>query len=143
MEDSVYGNVAMALEPVFEPTGFGDWHMTGALMTGFVAKETVISSIVTSYNLDEAAAGNAEDGGDDLGSLPQLVTETFESTAGEHAPLAAFGFMVFVLTYTPCLATLAEQRRQIGSRWTFGAMAVQLTVAWILATLIFQIGSLF
>ena len=143
MEDSVYGNVAMALEPVFKPTGFGDWHMTGALMTGFVAKETVISSIVTSYNLDEAAAGNAEDGGDDLGSLPQLVTETFESTAGEHAPLAAFGFMVFVLTYTPCLATVAEQRRQIGSRWTFGAMAVQLAVAWVLATLIFQIGSLF
>ncbi len=143
MEDSLYGSVAMALEPVFEPTGFGDWHMTGALMTGFVAKETVISSIVTSYNLDEAAAGDAEDGGEDLGSLPQLVTETFESTAGDNAPLAAFAFLVFVLTYTPCMATVAEQRRQIGSRWTFGAMAVQLTVAWVLATLIFQIGRLF
>ncbi|MDO5048587.1 MAG: ferrous iron transport protein B [Actinomycetaceae bacterium] len=143
MEDSLYGQAAMALEPIFEPTGFGDWHMTGSLMTGFVAKETVISSIVTSYNLGEDAAGNAQDGGDDLGSLPELVTQTFESTAGEHAPLAAFGFLVFVLTYTPCLATVAEQWRQIGPRWTLGAMGVQLVVAWILATMIFQIGRLF
>lgn len=56
--------------------------MTGALMTGFVAKETVISSIVVSYNLDEAAAGDAEDGGDDLGSLPDLVQDSSDRLAG-------------------------------------------------------------
>lgn len=143
MEDSLYGKTAMVLEPVFEPTGFGDWHMTGALMTGFIAKETVISSIVTSYNLDESAAGDAEDGGDDLGSLPELVTDTFKGTAGEHSALAAFGFLVFVLTYTPCLATVAEQWRQIGRRWTIGSVIVQLAAAWLLAVLIFQIGRLF
>ncbi|MDO5034907.1 MAG: ferrous iron transport protein B [Actinomycetaceae bacterium] len=143
MEDSIYGATAQALEPIFKPTGFGDWHMTGALMTGFVAKETVISSIVTSYNLGEEAAGNAEDGGEDLGSLPELVTATFERTAGEHAALAAFAFLVFVLTYTPCLATVAEQKRQIGWRWTLGAMGVQLTSAWVLAVVIFQVGKLF
>ncbi|WP_165217368.1 ferrous iron transport protein B [Schaalia sp. ZJ1691] len=144
MEDSLYGATAQALVPVFAPTGFGEWHMTGALMTGFVAKETVISSIVTSYNLDpEVAGGDAEDGGSDLGSLPQLVTESFQSSAGNAAPIAAFGFMVFVLAYTPCLATVAEQARQIGGKRTAAAVVVQLAAAWILAVAIFQVGKLF
>lgn len=143
MEDSLYGRAAQVLEPVFEPAGFGEWHLTGALMTGFVAKETVISSIVVSYNLDEAAAGDAEDGGEDLGSLPDLVRQSFEDSAGSAAPLAAFAFLVFILTYTPCLATVAEQARQIGGKITVAAMGVQLVVAWLLAVGIFQIGRLF
>lgn len=143
MEDSVYGATAQLLVPAFEPAGFGDWHMTGALMTGFVAKETLISSIVTSYNLDPATAGDAEEGGSDLGSLPELITSTFRGTAGEAAPLAAFAFMVFVLAYTPCLATVAEQARQVGGRITAGAVGVQLAAAWLLAVAIFQIGRLF
>ena len=144
MEDSLYGRTAQALVPVFAPTGFGEWHMTGALMTGFVAKETVISSIVTSYNMDPSTAGgNAEDGGSDLGNLPQLVKGSFEKSAGDAAPLAAFAFLVFVLTYTPCLATVAEQARQVGGRMAASAVAVQLTTAWILAVAIFQIGRLF
>ena len=110
-------------------------------MTGFVAKETVISSIVTSYNLDpDTAGGDAEEGGEDLGSLPELVRGSFEESAGEHATLAAFAFLVFVLTYTPCLATVAEQARQIGGRMAAGAVVVQLGAAWILAVGIFQIG---
>lgn len=143
MSQSAYGAVAKGLVPVFEPAGFGEWHMTGALMTGFVAKETVISSIVVSYNMDEAAAGDAEDGGDDLGELPELVRGSFEESAGDAAPLAAFAFLLFVLTYTPCLATVAEQARQIGGRLTAAAVLVQLIVAWLLATGVFQIGRLF
>ncbi|MDN6566559.1 MAG: ferrous iron transporter B, partial [Actinomyces sp.] len=144
MEDSLYGRTAQVLVPAFEPTGFGEWHMTGALMTGFVAKETVISSIVTSYNMDpETQGGDAEDGGTDLGSLPDLVRGSFEKSAGDAAPLAAFAFLVFVLTYTPCLATVAEQARQIGGKLTSMAVVVQLAAAWILATAIFQIGRLF
>lgn len=144
MEDSLYGRTAQVLVPVFEPTGFGEWHMTGALMTGFVAKETVISSIVTSYNMDpDTQGGDAEDGGSDLGDLPQLVKGSFEKSAGDAAPLAAFAFLVFVLTYTPCLATVAEQARQIGGKRAAAAVGVQLGAAWILATLIFQIGRLF
>lgn len=143
MEDSVYGATAQLLVPAFEPAGFGDWRMTGALMTGFVAKETLISSIVISYNLDPATAGDAEEGGSDLGSLPELITSTFQGTAGDAAPLAAFAFMVFVLAYTPCLATVAEQARQVGGRITAGAVGVQLVAAWLLAVAIFQIGRLF
>ena len=106
--------------------------------------ETVISSIVTSYNMDpDTQGGDAEDGGSDLGDLPQLVKGSFEKSAGDAAPLAAFAFLVFVLTYTPCLATVAEQARQIGGKRAGAAVAVQLAAAWILATLIFQIGRLF
>lgn len=143
MSDSVYGTVAQGLVPVFTPTGFGEWHMTGALMTGFVAKETVISSIVVSYNLDPDAAGTAEDGGDDLGELPALVHGSFEDAAGSAAPIGAFAFLVFVLTYTPCLATVAEQVRQIGAKLALSAVGVQLVVAWLLAVGVFQIGRLF
>lgn len=143
MEDSAYGRVAQGLVPVFEPAGFGEWHMTGALMTGFVAKETVISSIVVSYNLDADAAGEAEDGGEDLGELPDLVHASFTEAAGAAAPIGAFAFLVFVLTYTPCLATVAEQARLIGGRITALSVVVQLTFAWALAVAIFQIGKLF
>ncbi|MDY5584449.1 MAG: ferrous iron transport protein B, partial [Arcanobacterium sp.] len=115
MEDSAYGQVAKVLEPVFAPAGFADWHLTGSLMTGFVAKETMVSSIVVSYKLDASAAGDAEENGDDLGQLPELMTDTFTKTAGaEYAGLAAIAFLVFVLSYTPCLATVGEQVRLIG-----------------------------
>lgn len=144
MEDSAYGQIAKVLEPAFAPAGFGDWHMTGALMTGFVAKETVVSSIVASYNMDPEAAGDAEDNGEDLGVLPTLLSTTFTETAEEGLQgLAAIAFLVFVLTYTPCLATVAEQAKLIGARRTTIAMIVQLAVAWLLAVGIFQIGKLF
>lgn len=144
MEDSAYGQVAKVLEPVFEPAGFGDWHMAGALMTGFVAKETVVSSIVASYNMDPEAAGDAEDNGDDLGELPDLLASTFTQTAGEgYQGLAAIAFLVFVLAYTPCLATVAEQARLIGGKRTTIAVGAQLVIAWALAVGIFQIGKLF
>lgn len=145
MEDSLYGKTAQVLEPVFAPTGFGEWHMTGALMTGFVAKETVVSSIVTSYNLDpEVDGGDAEDNGEDMGELPQLLDESLTISAGEgYQRLGAFAFLVFVLAYTPCMATVAEQAKLIGGKRTTLAVIVQLAVAWLLAVAIFQIGHLF
>lgn len=144
MEDSAYGATAKLLEPIFTPAGFGDWHMSGALMTGFVAKETVVSSIVAAYNMDESAAGDAEENGSNLGVLPDLLTDTFTKTAGEGLQgLAAISFLVFVLTYTPCLATVAEQARLIGGKRTALAVLVQLVSAWVLAVAVFQIGKLF
>lgn len=144
MEESAYGQIAKVLEPAFAPAGFDDWHMTGALMTGFVAKETMVSSIVVSYKLDESAAGDAEENGDDLGELPTLLTNTFNKTAGEpYAGVAALAFLVFVLTYSPCLATVGEQARLIGGKITLIAVLIQLVAAWLLAVATFQIGSLF
>lgn len=144
MEESLYGRIAQGLEPVFAPTGFGEWHTMGALITGFVAKETVVSSIVTSYNLEPEAAGDAEDNGENLGSLPRLVNASFTKSAGAgYESLAAFAFLVFVLAYTPCMATVAEQAKIIGGKKTLIAVGVQLAVAWLLAVGIFQIGRLF
>lgn len=145
MEDSLYGKTAQALEPIFAPTGFGEWHMTGALMTGFVAKETVVSSVVTSYNLDpEEDAGDAEDKGSDLGKLPELVTASLTKSAGEgYQGLAAFAFILFVLAYTPCMATVAEQAKLIGGKVTTIALVAQLAFAWLIAVGVFQIGKLF
>ncbi|MDY2940956.1 MAG: ferrous iron transport protein B [Varibaculum sp.] len=143
MSDSLYGRVAQGLEPVFAPTGFGEWHLTGALMTGFVAKETVVSSIVTSFNMDEEAAGDAEENGDNLGELPGLLRGALRDSAGAgNEAAAALAFLVFVLTYTPCLATVAEQVRQIGGRRAAAAVGVQLAVAWVLAVAVFQVGAL-
>ena len=133
--DSAYGWTAGAIAPVFAPAGFDDWHATAALVTGFVAKEVVVGSFAQSYAVDEpedpAASG-------DLGSR---LRATFEESSGGHAGAAAAAFMVFVLAYTPCLATVAEQRRLFGARWTLGAVGVQLAIAWLAAVLVFQVGS--
>jgi ferrous iron transport protein B len=134
--DSLYGRTAEAIAPVFAPAGFDDWHMSAALATGFVAKEVVVGSFAQSYAVEEpedpARAG-------DLGAR---IRATFERTSGGHAAAAAVAFMVFVLAYTPCLATVGEQRRLYGWRWTAGAVGVQLAVAWVLAVAVFQVGRL-
>jgi ferrous iron transport protein B len=134
--DSLYGRAALAISPVFAPAGFDDWHASAALLTGFVAKEVVVGSFAQSYAVDEptdaAVAG-------DLGSR---LRATFESSSGGHAGAAAAAFMVFVLAYTPCLATVAEQRRLFGSRWTLSALGVQLVIAWTAAVVVFQLGRL-
>ncbi|MGV8977851.1 MAG: ferrous iron transport protein B [Cellulomonas sp.] len=134
--DSLYGRAALAISPVFEPAGFNDWHASAALLTGFVAKEVVVGSFAQSYAVD--APTDAAVAGD-LGSR---LRATFEESSGGHAGAAAAAFMVFILAYTPCLATVAEQRRLFGSRWTLGALGVQLVIAWTAAVLVFQLGRL-
>jgi ferrous iron transport protein B len=136
VEDSVYGWTAEAIAPVFAPAGFDDWRASAALVTGFVAKEVVVGSFAQSYAVDEPE-DPAE--ADDLGARLQ---RTFDQTSGGHGAAAALAFMVFVLAYTPCLATVAEQKRLYGGRWTWGAVGVQLAIAWVLAVAVFQIGRL-
>ncbi len=75
------------------------------------------------------------------GSLGDRLRESFAASSGGHGAAAAAAFMVFVLAYTPCVATLAEQRRLFGWRPTLGAVSAQLVTAWLLAVLVFQIGS--
>nr|WP_276513229.1 ferrous iron transport protein B [Cellulomonas hominis] len=134
--DSLYGRTAEAIAPVFAPAGFDDWHMSAALATGFVAKEVVVGSFAQSYAVEEP-----EDPAH-AGDLGARIRATFERTSGGHAAAAAVAFMVFVLAYTPCLATVGEQRRLYGWRWTAGAVGVQLAVAWVLAVAVFQVGRL-
>ncbi len=136
VEDSVYGVAAQAVTPVFAPAGFAQWQTTSALVVGFVAKEAVISSWAQTYALDEP-----EEGGDP-GSLGERIMADFTESSGGHPIPAALAFMIFLMAYTPCVATLAAQWREIGGRWTLFGIAIQLAVAWGLAVLVFQVGSL-
>lgn len=134
--DSLYGQVSQAVAPVFDPAGFGNWEATSALITGFVAKEAVIAAWAQTYATDEPADER------DPGELGALLRADFEESSGGHAVAAVLAFMVFLLAYTPCLTTLAAQRREIGTRWTLFGVGVQLVVAWTLAVAVFQIGRL-
>ncbi|WP_263118238.1 ferrous iron transport protein B [Cellulomonas sp. RIT-PI-Y] len=132
VEDSAYGAVAEAIAPVFAPAGFDDWRMSAALVTGFVAKEVVVGSLAQSYHVAEPEDAAA------AGGLGEQIHITLERTSGGHGAAAALAFMLFVLAYTPCLATVGEQRRLYGGRWATGAVLVQLAVAWVLAVAVFQ-----
>ena len=105
-------------------------------MVGFVAKEAVISSWAQTFATAEPAAA------DDPGSLGAALRVSFDESSGGHPLPAVLAFLVFLLAYTPCVATLAAQRREVGLRWTLVGVAVQLAVAWSLAVVIFQVGRL-
>jgi ferrous iron transport protein B len=138
VHDSAYGRVADGIAPLLAPAGLDDWRIASALTTGFVAKEVVVGALAQSYSLDPADDGAASADG----PLGDQLRTTLTATSGGHPTAAALAFLVFVLAYTPCLATVAEQRRVFGTRWAFGAVAVQLTFAYLLAVAVFQVGRL-
>jgi ferrous iron transport protein B len=137
VQDSVYGVGAQALTPVFAPAGFGSWQSTSTLVVGFVAKEAVISSWAQTYAVAEP------DDNSQPGDLGAAVLQTFTESSGGHPIPAALAFMVFLMAYTPCVATLAAQWREIGARWTLFGIGLQLATAWLLAVVVFQVGRLF
>jgi ferrous iron transport protein B len=136
VQNSAYGQLATAAAPVFAPAGFGDWHAAGALVVGFVAKEEVVSSWAQTYATSEP---------DDLtrpGRLGEHLREDFARSSGGHVVPAVLAFLVFLLGYTPCVATLAAQRREIGIRWTAVGVGFQFVLAWAVAVVVFQLGRL-
>ena len=137
VEDSAYAVAAKTVTPVLAPAGFGQWQTTSALIVGFVAKEAVISSWAQTYAIDEPTDGR------DPGRLGERIRADFETSSGGHPVPAVLAFLVFLLAYTPCVATLAAQRREVGLRWTLFGIGMQLVVAWTLAVAVFQIGRLF
>jgi ferrous iron transport protein B len=135
VQDSLYARTAQAVAPVFVPAGFGTWETTSALIVGFVAKEAVISSWAQTYSAEEP--GTSEE----PGTLGEYVRADFVESSGGHTTAAVWAFLIFLLAYTPCVATLAAQKREIGMRWTVFGIAMQLSVAWVVAVAVFQIGS--
>jgi ferrous iron transport protein B len=133
--DSLYGRAASGIAPVLAPAGFGNDHASAALITGFVAKEVVVGSFAQSYAV--AKPGDAAR----PGSLGEQLRASFDESSGGHGGAAALAFMVFVLAYTPCVAALAEQRHLFGWRPMVSALGAQLAGAWLLAALVFQVGS--
>lgn len=136
-QDSVYGKVSDGIAPIFAPAGFDSWSIAGTLITGFVAKEAVISSWAQTYALDDPTEEDSEQQG--ASPLAQAIKQDFNNASGGHTHAAVWAFMVFLLAYTPCVATLAAQRREIGLKWTLIGIAIQLFTAWALAVVIFQV----
>lgn len=136
VQDSVYGVAAQAVAPVFAPAGFGSWETASTLAVGFVAKEAVISSWAQTYAVADPDGGAP-------GALGTAVLNSFTESSGGHPVPAALAFMVFLLAYTPCVATVAAQWREIGPRWTLFGIGMQLVTAWVLAVAVFQVGRLF
>ena len=135
VQDSAYAAAAKAATPVLEPAGFGSWPTTGALIVGFLAKEAVISSWAQTYSLA------TPDSVETPGNLGAAIMADFDRVSGGHPVPAAWAFLVFTLAYTSCIATVAVQWREIGWRWTAFGFVVQFAIAWVVAVLVFQIGS--
>lgn len=122
--NSLLAQIGQFVAPVFKPLGFGDWKVATSLISGFTAKEAVVSTMSVLLNTGMANLGTA---------LSSLFT-----------PLSAVSFLVFTLLYTPCVAAVATIRRELNSvAATIGVVIMQCSVAWVSACLVFQIGSLF
>ena len=115
-QDSLLASVAGLIAPVFAPLGFGDWRISTALICGFMAKESVVSTLTVLTGGTELAA---------------LLT-----------PVAAASLLIFCLLYTPCVAAITSIRRELGGRWAFGVVVFQCLIAWVCAFLVFLLGNL-
>ena len=115
---SLLALVGRLLAPLFAPLGFGDWRCVTALISGFIAKESVVSTL-------QVLLGGA--------ALTSLFTVR-----------SAVSFLVFTLLYTPCVAAIATIRRELGSRWaTLGVVVMQCTVAWVVSFLAYTVAGAF
>lgn len=136
VHDSAYGVLADAVAPVFAPAGFDDWHASAALITGFVAKEVVVGSMSQSYYADEPDDAASQQAGE--GTLGQKLRASFDQSSHGHGKAAAIAFLLFTLAYTPCLATVAEMRRQFGTKVAARSVLLSLAVAYVIAIIAFQ-----
>ncbi len=121
--DSLLAAVGVWIAPLFAPLGFGDWRVSTALITGFIAKESVISTlgILTGSGAEVTAAA--------LGTL--------------FSPVTAISFLAFTLLYTPCVAAISAVKRELGSGWkAAGVAAAQCAVAWTVSLLMYRIALL-
>ena len=113
--DSLLSAISGLLAPLFAPLGFGDWRIVTSLVSGFMAKESVVSSLVLLYGSTEVL----------LASL---------------TPLAAASLLVFSLLYTPCVAAVSSIKRELGGKWAVGVVVGQCAIAWIAAFIVRIIG---
>lgn len=121
--DSLLALVGQWIAPIFAPLGFGDWRMVTALISGFTAKEAVVSTLAVLLGTSMAELG---------GALQSVFT-----------PISAVSFLVFTLLYTPCVAAVATIKRELGSRLkTIGVVLMQCGVAWVCAFIAYHIGVL-
>lgn len=177
-EDSYFGQVSTAITPALEPAGFGSYETSGALLTGLIAKEMVVSTlsqVYTGTEVEEATSATSEATAPPFGSqVTGIVVGFFEATADaarslisiipgvnlldedgtvedtslsqalqtRFSPLSAIAFLIFVLLYIPCMATIGAIKEEFGGRWAASAAIYQTVIAWLAAVLVFQGGRL-
>ncbi|NOY22992.1 MAG: ferrous iron transport protein B [Acidobacteria bacterium] len=118
---SVIGRIGSAVAPIFHPAGFDSWQAAVALIFGFLAKEVVVGTFGVLY------------GGQ---------TALTSAIGSQFSALSAMSFMVMTLVYIPCVATIAVIRREIGTKWAALSVGISVTLGYLLAVLIFQVGRL-
>ncbi|WP_281191255.1 ferrous iron transport protein B [Staphylococcus schleiferi] len=124
VEQSFLHLIGAAIAPLIAPLGFSSWQTAATLIPGFLAKEVVVSAMAIIYSVDENA-------------LVSMISSHFTA-------LSAYSFMVFILLYTPCLATVAAIRKETTSwKWTLLALVYPVTIAYVLSLAVYQIGSIF
>ena len=117
-KDSILAVVSGRLAPVFRPLGFGDWRVSTALLTGFMAKESVVSTLSVLFGT--------------TAQLTEILT-----------PVSALSLLVFCLLYTPCVAAVASIKRELGGRWAAGVVVSQCVIAWLAAFVVHGFALLF
>ena len=116
-QNSILALLAGVIAPVFKPLGFGQWQISTALITGFMAKESVVSTLTVLVG--------------ESGAMTALLT-----------PLSAFCLMVFCLLYTPCVAAVAAVKRELGGKYAALVVAGQCAIAWLAAGAVRVLGLL-
>ncbi|MDO5703142.1 MAG: nucleoside recognition domain-containing protein, partial [Lachnospiraceae bacterium] len=114
-QDSILAVVSGLIAPIFAPMGFADWRISTALVTGFMAKESVVSTLSVLFG--------------SVAAFQAAIT-----------PVSALALLVFCLLYTPCVAAIASVRRELGSKWATIIVIGQCSVAWIVSFIVAMIG---
>ena len=111
--DSILAAISGILVPIFRPLGMGDWRICTSLISGFIAKESVVSTLEVLFG----------------GSIGTMISS-----------LTAASILVFSLLYTPCVAAVASIKRELGAKWAVGVVIWQCVIAWIAALMVHLIG---
>ena len=127
--ESIFGIIGQAIAIIFKPLGFGEWRAAMSLVVGFVAKEAVVGTLGVLYGLGEGVLES-----------PEMLVGPLRNV---FTPLSAYSFMIFTLLYLPCVAAFATMKREMNSwKWTLLAVGYQTGVAWLVAFVVYQVGSL-
>ncbi|MEA4828224.1 ferrous iron transport protein B [Clostridium sp. JNZ J1-5] len=120
INNSLFASIGKFLTPIFKPLGFGHWETSVSLLTGLMAKEVVVSTMGVIFGSNLATI------------LPNYFT-----------PITAYGFLVFVLLYTPCMSAVVTMKKEYGNKMAAFSVIYQLILAWIASFLVYNVGSLF
>ncbi|MGN0571152.1 MAG: ferrous iron transport protein B [Candidatus Fimenecus sp.] len=120
-EESILGTIGSFIAPIFAPLGFGDWKSSVSMLSGLIARESIVSTMGILH------------GAGDSGAISEVI-------AAAYTPASAYSFMVFSLLFIPCMAAVATLRREMNSRkWTAIALSFQAVVAWVVTFIVYNI----